>query len=92
MVEKRILLPPKIVVLKPILIVIIDLFSLLRTLTKKLNCINFIHGTPMQVFYVPAFKKKENKSIIMDFSGLKCCKYNRFPCYIQTTKLNLKWI
>ena len=35
-----------------------------------------------------AFKKSENKLIIMDFHGLKCCKYNRFPCYVQTTKLD----
>ena len=36
----------------------------------------------------PAYKKSENKSIIMGFRGLKCCKYNRFPCYVQTTKLD----
>ena len=35
-----------------------------------------------------AFKKKENKSTIMDFRDLKCCKYNRFPCYLQTTKVD----
>ena len=25
----------------------------------------------------------------MVFRGLKCCKYNRFPCYVQTKKMNL---
>ena len=48
----------------------------------------FSEENPFERLVVPAFKKSENKSIIMDFCGLKFCKYNRFPCYVQTTKLD----
>ena len=43
----------------------------------------FIHKVDNfgEVLSLPAFKKSENKSVIMDFRVLKCCKYNRFPCY-----------
>ena len=42
------------------------------------------------LLWPPAIEKNENKSIIMDFCGLKCCQNNRFPCYVQTKKIGLK--
>ena len=51
--------------------------------------IQFLHQE-LVIMRVPAFKKSENDSVIMDFCGLKCCKHNRFPSYAQTTKKGLK--